>query len=218
MTLLLAPLATLTIPPVQPRLYTTEVLDLVTSGGLPLGGSTLIGGAPGAGKSTLLIEAACRVPWDSVYVTGEETVEAIARRVKRLNLYSSTINVAASKDADDIAAMIHQRGPAICVVDSIQTIVTKTCKSAEGSPSQLKAVVGLLIDAARYSGSALVMVCHETKQAGLAGPRTIEHMPDIVLRIEREPERQIVVMKNRYGPAPLSIPFSLDNEGIRIAA
>ncbi len=218
MTLLLDPLATLQIPPVQPRLYTTEVLDAVTSGGLPLGGATLVGGAPGAGKSTLLIEAACRVPWESFYFSGEESAGAVAQRAERLGVRGlGAVAVASTEDADAIAEAIRTRAPALCVVDSIQTVTTATSHGAMGSPTQLRAVVDLLVKAARESQTALVLVCHETKAGGFAGPRAVEHLVDVVLRLERSP-RQIVAVKNRFGPAPVIIHLTMNDVGaVRVA-
>jgi DNA repair protein RadA/Sms len=217
-TLHLAPMATLQIPPVQPRLFTTSVLDVLTSGGLPLGGATLVGGAPGAGKSTLLLEAASKVPWESFYVSGEESAVAIAQRAERLGVRcNGVVAVAATSDADAIAEAIVSKAPALCVVDSIQAVTTRVSPGQMGSPTQLRAVVDLLTKAARKAGTALVLVCHETKVGGFAGPRTVEHLVDVVLRVERSP-RRIVAVKNRFGPAPVVVPLTMNAVGaVRVA-
>jgi DNA repair protein RadA/Sms len=219
MTLHLAPLATLIIPPEAPRLFTTKILDLVTSGGLPLGGTTLVGGAPGAGKSTLLLEAACAVRWESFYFSGEESAEAVAQRAERLGVrFNGAVAVASTNDADAIAEAILTRAPALAVVDSIQTVTTKTATGAAGGSTQLCAVTNLLCAAARRSGTALVLVCHETKVGGFAGPRAVEHLVDVVLRVERTP-RRIVAVKNRFGQAPVQVPLTMDAVGaVRAAA
>jgi DNA repair protein RadA/Sms len=219
MTLHLASLATLEIPPEAPRLFTTQVLDAVTSGGLPLGGTTLVGGAPGAGKSTLLLEAACKVPWESFYFSGEESEGAVAQRAERLGVRSlGAVAVAATDNADEIADAILTRAPALAIVDSIQTITTKTAQGAAGHATQLCAVTNLLTKAARMSGTALVIVCHETKAGGFAGPRAVEHLVDVVLRVERTP-RRILAVKNRFGPAPVAVPLTMDGVGaVRAAA
>jgi DNA repair protein RadA/Sms len=200
---------------VQPRLFTVPVLYVVTSGGLPLGGTTLIGGAPGTGKSTLLLEAACAVPWESFYFTGEEPVEAIAQRAARLGLRSDVLRVVATHSAYEVATTVSTIRPALCVVDSIQSITAEGSRGAPGPPSHLRAVVGSIGAAARASGTAVIFVCHETKDGGFAGPRTVEHDVDIVLRMTREP-RRITVVKNRFGPAPLELPIEVTQRGVRI--
>lgn len=206
---MLIPLSSITAIGPQPRLFTVPVLDKVTGGGLPLGGSTLIGGAPGAGKSTLLLEAATAVPWETFYFTGEETVAAIARRSRRLGLQSAALKVAETRSADEIAEAIASRQPALCVVDSIQTVVTSRCKSAARTPGQLRTITEELCSAAMRAGTALVLVCHETKVGGFAGPRAVEHLVDVALRMEREPARRIVAVKNRFGPAPVAVDLDI---------
>jgi DNA repair protein RadA/Sms len=210
----LQPLSSLDVSRVQPRLFTVPILDAVT-GGLPLGGSTLIAGSPGAGKSTLLLEAAVAVPWESFYFTGEERVEAVALRAARLGIRSDVLRVAATKSADEIAEAITLRRPALTVVDSIQTITVKRLWSDAGSPSQLRASAALIHDSAAQAGTAVVFVCHETKSGGFAGPRSVEHLVDVALHVERSP-RRIVAVKNRFGSAPIEVDFELTGEGVRM--
>ena len=209
---MLQPLATIKSSP-TPRLYSTFPLDYVT-GGLPLGGSTLIGGAPGAGKSTLLLQAACAIRFPSQYHTAEETVAAVARRAEKYGLWSDNLEIDATHDVDEIVDSIIHHGPALCVVDSIQTIHTTKIRAQPGSPSQLRAVTELLCSAARQSQTALVLVCHETKSGGFAGPRAVEHLVDVVLRLEREPERRLIVVKNRHGEAPIELPVEITATGV----
>jgi DNA repair protein RadA/Sms len=209
---MLQPLATIESAP-TPRLYTIFPLDYVT-GGLPLGGSLLIGGAPGAGKSTLLLQAACAVRFPSQYFTAEEKIKRISRRASRLGLRSDNLQIDETKDVDEIADSIIRHRPALCVVDSIQTIKTSKLRSLPGSLSQVRAVTEMLCSATGEAGTALVLVCHETKSGGFAGPRAVEHLVDVVLRLEREPERRLISVKNRDDETPIELPVEITSKGV----
>lgn len=210
--LCLEPLATYPLPPEPLRITTSLILDVAVGGGLVAGSSTLLSGAPGAGKSTVLLEAACAVP-GSLYVSAEEPVEAVARRAERLGVRSTSgVLVAATDDADAVAEALGDRVVPLCVVDSIQTMRRRNHRGQVGSPSQVRAVVELIVGAARRNGTAVVFVCHETKAGGIAGPRAVEHLVDTVLRFERQP-RCLVTVKNRHGPAPVRTPVSLGADG-----
>jgi DNA repair protein RadA/Sms len=209
---MLQPLATIESAP-TPRLYSIFPLDYVT-GGLPLGGSVLIGGAPGAGKSTLLLQAACAVRFPSQYHTAEENVKRISGRASRLGLRSDNLQINETKDVDEIIDSIIRDKPALCVVDSIQTIRTTELRSQPGSLSQVRAVTEMLVSEAQHAGTALVLVCHETKSGGFAGPRTVEHLVDVVLRLECEPERRLISKKNRDDMTPISLPVEITSTGV----
>lgn len=214
----LEPLATYPLPPEPRRLQTTSILDFATGGGLVLGSSTLLAGAPGAGKSTILLEAACAVS-SALYFSGEEPVEAVAWRAERLGVRAlSSVRVAATDDADAVAEAIGDRCAPLCIVDSVQTMRVRgpegrPNRGQVGSPSQVRAVVELIAKAAQRSNTAVVFVCHETKAGGIAGPRAVEHLVDTVLRFEREPSRCLVTVKNRHGPAPLRTSVSMGPDG-----
>ena len=64
-------------------------MDRVLGGGLVPGSAILIGGNPGAGKSTLLLQIMCLLANTgklALYVTGEESLQQVGMRAKRLNL------------------------------------------------------------------------------------------------------------------------------------
>ena len=193
------------------KVHTTPVLDAALDGGYVPGAVILIAGAPGGGKSTLLLQAADTVP-DSRYITGEETAAQVCTRGKRLELAGNTL-LAVSADADSIAADVIETRPSLVIVDSLQTVCTATSKSAAGCLAQIKATSKVLIDAARRSGSTMIIVCHETKAGGFAGPRSVEHMVDVALRFERSP-RQLVTIKNRMGKADIIVPVAMTAKGV----
>jgi len=198
-------------PPDPVKIHTTPVLDAALDGGYVPGAVILIAGAPGAGKSTLLLQAAGAVP-GAIYVTGEETAAAVALRAKRLGV-DGDVRLAVSDDADSLAADVMEMHPPLVIVDSLQTVRTATCKSAMGCLAQMRAASTVLIGAARRSGSTMVIVCHETKAGGFAGPRAVEHMVDVALRLERAP-RQLVAIKNRHGRADTPVPVAMTAKGV----
>ena len=64
-------------------------LDRVLGGGLVKGSAILIGGDPGIGKSTLLLQLVSQLASNSLncaYVSGEESIEQIKLRARRLGL------------------------------------------------------------------------------------------------------------------------------------
>lgn len=176
----------------------------------------MLSGAPGAGKSTLLLEVAAKVP-RALYASGEETAEALARRAERLGVRgSSTCMIAATKDADAVADAILDHAVPLVIVDSVQTFTTSRAKGALGSPSQVREVADLLYQAARRAGATLILVLHETKSGGYAGPRWVEHLVDVVLRMEREPQHRLICEKNRDGKTPVAVSITVGPRGVRM--
>ena len=97
-------------------------------GGLVPGSVVLIGGDPGAGKSTLLLQVCTRLALAEreavLYVTGEESLQQLAMRAKRLGAADSTVwTVAAETRAGEMVATHHQMNTiaqSVVVLDSIQ--------------------------------------------------------------------------------------------------
>ena len=165
--------------------------DAVTGGGLPAGAAAMLFGAPGAGKSTLLAQVAGSVP-GSLYVSLEEPLSAVAARFQRLGLEARL--------SDDVADAV--RADTVLILDSIQM--------TEQSVTTLHDVIWR----ARERGVAVVAVCHATKAGDHAGPRTLEHLVDMTLRLDRQP-RALVCLKNRFGPAPQWLPLEMTERGLR---
>jgi DNA repair protein RadA/Sms len=196
-------------------------LDRVLGGGLVAGSMVLLGGDPGVGKSTLLIQAlagwaaasprrtssasagapptegACRV----LYATGEESVAQTAMRARRVGAAQQSISIVAETDVDKIIAHAHTTKPAILAVDSIQTVYTAALDSIPGSLAQVRECAGRLTQFAKTTGTPTLVVGHVTKDGGLAGPKTLEHLVDVVLQLEGDggPYRILRAHKNRFG-------------------
>lgn len=171
----------------QARLVTgMPDVDVVLGGGIVAGSVNLIAGQPGIGKSTLLLQLADSVAKKHrvLYASGEESGHQIGLRAERLDVSSKTLQLATSTSSDDIAASIASKDYDLVVVDSIQTISAAAISSAAGSVSQITNSAHLLIQAAKQSGTAVILVGHVTKEGSIAGPKVLEHVVDVVLQLE----------------------------------
>ncbi len=178
-------------------------LDRVLGGGLVAGSLVLLGGDPGIGKSTLLIQALAGLATEGpvLYATGEESVAQTAMRARRVGAADANLAVVAETDVERILAHAQTRKPAILAVDSIQTVYTPMLDSIPGSLAQVRECASRLMQYAKTSGVPTILVGHVTKDGGLAGPKTLEHLVDVVLQLEGDggPYRILRVHKNRFG-------------------
>jgi DNA repair protein RadA/Sms len=204
-------------------------LDRVLGGGLVAGSIVLLGGDPGVGKSTLLIQALAGFAGDRatqdanvhrgndanaragrvdrgqgsgvLYATGEESVAQTAMRARRVDAARDSISIVAETDVEKILAHAHALRPGVLAVDSVQTIYTPLLDSIPGSLAQVRECAGRLMQFAKTTGTPTIVVGHVTKDGGLAGPKTLEHIVDVVLQLEGDggPYRILRAHKNRFG-------------------
>ena len=196
-------------------------LDRVLGGGLVPGSAVLLGGDPGIGKSTLLLQAAAslaRAGRRVLYVSGEEAVEQVRMRARRLDLADAPLGLAAAINLRDIAASLEaESDAALVVIDSIQTMWLDSIESAPGSVTQVRASAFELIRLAKARGFALVLVGHVTKDGAIAGPRVLEHMVDAVLHFEGDRGHQFRILrgvKNRFGATDEIGVFEMTDRGL----
>ena len=207
-----------------PRMSTfIAEFDRVLGGGIVEGGVVLIGGDPGIGKSTLLLQAAARLAERAtvLYVSGEESVQQIALRAKRLAVNASKVKLLAEIELDRIQAAIATLKPAVAVIDSIQTLYSAALTSAPGSVAQVRECAAQLTRVAKQSGTAIIFVGHVTKEGALAGPRVLEHMVDTVLYVEGDTHtsfRLIRAFKNRFGAVNEMGVFAMTESGLKEVA
>ena len=116
-----------------------------------------------------------------LYVTGEESGAQVALRSRRLGLDGSQVRVIAEIQLEKISATIEAEQPAVCVIDSIQTVYSDQLSSAPGSVAQVRECAAHLTRIAKATGTSIVLVGHVTKEGALAGPRVLEHIVDTVL-------------------------------------
>lgn len=197
-------------------------LDRALGGGPVAGGVVLLGGDPGIGKSTLLMQtlgALAARSLTALYISGEESASQIALRAKRLDgAGMSEVQVLATTELEDAETAIIQSKPAVCVVDSIQTLGARDVSSSPGSVSQIRAVASRLIDLAKRQRVALFLIGHVTKDGAIAGPKVLEHLVDTVLAFEGDRShafRLVRATKNRFGPAQEVGVFEMVREGLR---
>ena len=197
-----------------------DELDRVLGGGLVAGGVVLIGGDPGIGKSTLLLQALDSLSRQAkaLYVTGEESGAQVALRARRLGLGDSGVRVLAEIQLEKIQAAIEAEQPAVCVVDSIQTVYSDQLTSAPGSVAQVRECAAQLTRLAKSSGTTIVLVGHVTKEGALAGPRVLEHIVDTVLYFEGDTHssfRLVRAIKNRFGAVNEIGVFAMTERGLK---
>ncbi len=194
--------------------------DRVCGGGLVPASAVLVGGDPGIGKSTLLLQATARLAQDAsaVYISGEEAVDQVRMRAARMGLASAPVELAAATSIRDILTCLDQPdGPAIAVIDSIQTMYVDSLDSAPGTVAQVRASAQELIRVAKRRGTSVLMVGHVTKEGQIAGPRVLEHMVDTVLYFEGERGHQFRILravKNRFGPTDEIGVFEMTDRGL----
>lgn len=195
-------------------------LDDVLGGGILPGGVILIAGQPGIGKSTLLLQVSANVAHSVpvLYASGEESAGQVKLRAERLGAdKSEQISFASSTSADDIAATIRSGEYKLVVIDSIQTLALDEITSAPGTVSQITNSSNVIIRAAKQSGAAVVLVGHVTKEGGIAGPKVLEHLVDVVLQFEGDRYggfKIIRAAKNRFGSTNEAAIFEMKEGGL----
>ena len=185
------------------RLVTSDSeFNRVLGGGIVPGSLTLLGGEPGIGKSTLLLQIAIRLPYSTLYVSGEESQSQIKMRANRMNHESDECYVLTEISLESIFKQIKKIQPQILIIDSIQTLKTELVDSAPGSVSQIKTCTSELINFAKKTSTPVIIIGHITKDGNIAGPKILEHMVDTVLQFEGDRNhvyRILRVNKNRFG-------------------
>jgi len=191
-------------------------LDRALGGGLVAGQVVLLGGDPGIGKSTLLLQALSTMS-DALYVTGEESIEQVALRARRLAL-ETAMRIAAETQLERVLGALEGARPRVAVIDSIQTQWSEGLQSAPGSVAQVRECAAQLTRHAKRSGAALFLVGHVTKEGAIAGPRVLEHIVDTVLYFEGDPHsafRLVRAAKNRFGAVNELGVFAMTEKGLR---
>ncbi len=216
-------------------------LNRVLGGGLVAGGVVLIGGDPGVGKSTLLLQVTVYLATHHkvLYVTGEESLQQVGNRAKRLSLAivnrnSSQNNADTSKSEEKLSPgdiwllaetqvrriiqIIETHQPSIVVIDSVQTLHCEGFNGSPGSVSQVRESCSLLVQLAKQTQTTLLLIGHVTKEGALAGPRVLEHMVDTVLYFEGQTDarfRMVRAIKNRFGAVNELGVFLMSDRGLR---
>ncbi len=200
-----------------------DEFDRVLGRGIVPGAVILLAGEPGIGKSTLLLDVAAKLATTRsqagpvLYITGEESVAQVRLRAERIGALSPFLLLAATNQVETVLAQIQATNPQLVIVDSAQTLTTTTAEGSAGSVSQVRSVSALLIQVAKTLQIPLLLVGHVTKDGTVAGPKTLEHLVDVVCQFEGDRHsslRLLRAVKNRYGPTDEIGCFTMSDTGI----
>jgi DNA repair protein RadA/Sms len=221
-------------PPSEPLLYTEikevkkprlkvsiEEFNKVLGGGAVLGSLVLIGGEPGIGKSTLLLQVSRDFATQGekvLYVSGEESLEQIKIRGDRLGIRDGKLYLLAETNLERIIAQAEKLRPQALVLDSVQTVFSSKLTSSPGTISQVREVANQIFRFAKKNQIPSFLIGHITKEGSLAGPKSLEHLVDVVLLFEGERDhsyRVLRALKNRFGPVSELAIFEMGSTGLQ---
>lgn len=194
-------------------------VDRVLGGGLVVGSAVLLAGEPGIGKSTLVLQLLNSFEGTSLLVTGEESVEQVGMRAARLGLDTGALRVAATTSVAAVAT--HAAAVDVLVIDSIQTLRDDSLEGVAGSPTQVRGCAARLVELAKTTGTTVILVGHVTKEGTVAGPKTLEHVVDVVLTLEGERSGSLRLLrsaKNRFGACDETGVFTMGDRGLEAVA
>jgi len=194
--------------------------DRVLGGGIVPGSAILIGGEPGAGKSTLLLQTMCSLAanMETLYVTGEESLQQVAMRAKRLGLPTNKLKMLSETSVENICTIASKEKPKIMVIDSIQVMHISDIQSAPGSVSQVRETAAYLTRFAKQNHVAMLLVGHVTKDGSLAGPKVLEHCIDCSIMLEGSTDSRFRTLrgnKNRFGAVNELGVFAMTGTGLK---
>ena len=198
----------------------SEEFDRVLGGGFVPGSVILIGGDPGAGKSTILLQTMCHAAKsrEVLYVSGEESLQQIAGRARRLQLPTDRVKMLAESSVERVLEAAGVERPEVIVIDSIQVMHVAGVEAAPGGVSQVRESAATLTAFAKSSGVVLILVGHVTKDQSLAGPMTLSHMVDTQVMLSSTEDARYRLMrttKNRFGPVNELGVFAMTERGLR---
>lgn len=195
-----------------------EEFNRVLGGGLVPGSLVLLGGEPGIGKSTLLLQIALKLPFVTLYISGEESQRQIKMRADRIYPESEHCFILTETRTQNIFRHIREIEPDIVIVDSIQTLHSDYIESAAGSISQIRECTAELIKFAKETHTPVILIGHITKDGSIAGPKILEHMVDTVLQFEGDRNyvyRILRALKNRFGSTSELGIYEMQSGGLR---
>jgi DNA repair protein RadA/Sms len=197
--------------------------DRVLGGGLVAGQVVLLAGEPGVGKSTLLAAAAHAMAGRNqtsnvLYVSGEESVEQISVRARRIGATAPGVLLADETDLASLLGHVEAHDPVLLIVDSVQAIASDAVDGRAGGMAQVQEVTQVLVRVAKSRRMPVLLIGQSTRENAVAGPRALEHMVDTVLTFEGDKHtslRLLRALKNRYGPADEVVCFEQCDDGLR---
>uniref|UniRef100_A0A7V3ZYL6 DNA repair protein RadA n=1 Tax=candidate division WOR-3 bacterium TaxID=2052148 RepID=A0A7V3ZYL6_UNCW3 len=195
--------------------------DRVLEEGITPSSLILLGGEPGIGKSTLLLQIAKAITDKGLkvlYVSGEESPEQVKGRASRIGVFSDLLYIIGEQDVFEIKAVVEKIDPFLLIIDSIQTIFKPEVEQVVGSVTQVRECGAELLRLTKERFMSTIIVGHVTKDGTLAGPKTLEHMVDVVLYLEGEKGSDLRILrctKNRYGSSDEIGIFEMTSSGLK---
>ena len=203
----------------NPRLDSKDSeINRVLGGGIVPGSLILLGGEPGIGKSTLMLQISLKLPFKTLYVSGEESQKQIKLRAQRISPDSNHCYVLTETNTQLIFSQIESLKPDIVVIDSIQTLQSDFLEASAGSISQIKQTTSELMKFAKETSTSVILIGHITKDGTIAGPKILEHMVDVVLQFEGDRNHIFRILrshKNRFGSTHEIGIYEMLGDGLR---
>ncbi|MGB2483338.1 MAG: DNA repair protein RadA [Flavobacteriaceae bacterium] len=203
----------------NPRLDSKDSeVNRVLGGGIVPGSLILLGGEPGIGKSTLMLQISLKLPFKTLYVSGEESQKQIKLRAQRISPDSNHCYVLTETNTQLIFSQIESLKPDIVVIDSIQTLQSDFLEASAGSISQIKQTTSELMKFAKETSTPVILIGHITKDGTIAGPKILEHMVDVVLQFEGDRNHIFRILrshKNRFGSTHEIGIYEMLSDGLR---
>lgn len=193
-------------------------LNRVLGGGVVYGSLVLIGGEPGIGKSTLMLQMALQSDQKVLYVSGEESETQLKMRADRIGIRNEACYILSATEIQEIFKQVKKLQPNVLIVDSVQTLFSRSIESTPGSISQIRECTGQLLRFAKESNTPVFLIGHITKDGQIAGPKVLEHMVDTVLQFEGDRHhvyRILRAVKNRFGSASEMGIYEMAGEGLK---
>ena len=198
--------------------FNDNEFNRVLGGGIVPGSITLLGGEPGIGKSTLFLQISLKINHRVLYVSGEESDNQIKIRANRIKYSNKECLIYSENKLENIFSQAEKIKPNLIIIDSIQTLVTSTIDSMQGSITQLKTCTAELINFGKRTSIPIMLIGHINKDGNIAGPKVLEHMVDTVLQFEGDRNhlyRILRVKKNRFGSTNEIGIYEMVSEGLK---
>ena len=205
----------------QKKLSTSiEEFDRVIGDGIVPGSLTLLTGEPGIGKSTLTLQIANNVAKKTsvLIISGEESVEQIGTRAKRLKANEDNLRAINAFNLEEILNTIKKEKPGFVIIDSIQVISSIDIPSTAGSVTQVRYCAEQIMEFAKTTNTPVFLIGHVTKDGNLAGPRVLEHLVDTVMHLEGDRFHEFRILraaKNRFGSCSEVGIFEMTEKGMQ---
>jgi len=196
-------------------------LDRVLGGGIVPGSLILLGGEPGIGKSTLTLQLCANLTNQGkkiLYISGEESIQQISLRAKRLKIRSENLLLLNETLLESILASFKSEKANVIIIDSIQVISSSEIPGLQGGVTQVRACTESLMEYAKSSNTPILIISHVTKSGNLAGPKTLEHLVDTVLYLEGDRYHDLRLVrgiKNRFGATSEVGIFEMTESGLK---